>query len=111
MEFTYKYGCHQSIKGIGMIRRMKASVPQSTVISVYNSLIVPHFDYCSLVWNIGNAYSLEKLQKLQNRAAIIIIGKSYDVRSKDTLEELSWQPLMKDGVIIRRYLYAQSYEW
>ena len=82
-------------KGIGMIRRMKAFVPQSTLISVYNSIILPHFDYCSLVWDIGNAYSLEKLQKLQNRAARVITGKSYDVRSKDILEELSWQPLME----------------
>ena len=40
-------------------------------------------------------YSLEKLQKLQNRASRVITGKSYDVRSKDILEELSWQPLMK----------------
>jgi hypothetical protein len=36
-----------------------------------------------------------KLQKLQNRAARVITGKSYDVRSKDILEELSWQPLME----------------
>ena len=82
-------------KGIGMIRRMKAFVPQSTLISVYNSIILPHFDYCSLVWDIGNAYSLEKLQKLQNRVARVITGKSYDVRSKDILEELSWQSLME----------------
>ena len=82
-------------KGIGMIRRMKAFVPQSTLISVYNAIILPHFDYCSLVWDIGNAYSLEKLQKMQNRAARVITGKSYDVRSKDILQELSWQPLME----------------
>jgi L-2-hydroxyglutarate oxidase LhgO len=47
------------------------------------------------VWDIENAYSLEKLQKLQNRAARVITGKLYDVRSKDILEELSWQPLME----------------
>ena len=82
-------------KGIGMIRRMKAFVPQSTLISVYNAIILPHFDYCSLVWDVGNAYSLEKLQKMQNRAARVITGKSYDVRSKDILQELSWQPLME----------------
>ena len=74
---------------------MKAFVPQSTLISVYNSIILPRFDYRSLVWDIGNAYSLEKLKKLQNRAARVITGKSYDVRSKDILEELSWQPLME----------------
>ena len=47
-----------------------------------------------IVWGIGNAYSLKKLQKMQNRAARVITGKSYDVRSKDILQELSWQPLM-----------------
>ena len=73
---------------------MKAFVPLSTQISVYNAIILPHFDYCSLVWDIENAYSLEKLQKMQNRAARVITGKSYDVRSKDILQELSWQPLM-----------------
>ncbi len=52
-------------KAIGKIRRMKAFVPQSTSISVYNAIVKPHFDYCSLVWDMGNAYSLEKLQKMQ----------------------------------------------
>ena len=76
-------------------RRMIAFVPQSTLISVYNAILLPHFGYCSLVWDIGNAYSLEKLKKMQSRAASGITGKSYDVRSKDILQELSWQPLME----------------
>jgi hypothetical protein len=41
-------------KAIGMIRRMKHFVPQSRLISVYNAIARPHFDYCSLVWDIGN---------------------------------------------------------
>ena len=91
-------------KGIRMIRRMNAFVRQSTLISVYNSIILPHIDYCSLDWDIGNEYSLERLQKLQNRAARIITGKSCDVRSKDIMEELSWQPLMEDVLIRKLYL-------
>ena len=84
-------------KAIGMIRRMKNFVPQSTLISVYNYAIVqPHFDYCSLVWDIGNVYSLEKLQKMQNRAARVITGRSYEVRSETILQELGWQPLIEN---------------
>ena len=77
--------------------RIKTSVLQSTLISVYNSIILPHFDYCSLVWDIaiGNAYWLERLQKLQNRAARVITGKSYDVRSRDILKEICWRPLIE----------------
>ena len=90
-------------KGTGMIRRMTAFVPQSTLISVYNSIILPHIDYSSLVWDIGNEYSLQRLQKLQNRAARILAGKSYDVTSEEIMEELSWQTLMEDGVTRKLY--------
>ena len=38
-------------RGIGMLRRMKAYVPQETLRTVYNALIMPHFDYCSFVWD------------------------------------------------------------
>jgi hypothetical protein len=32
-----------------MLRRMKAYVAQATLRTVYSALIMPHFDYCSLV--------------------------------------------------------------
>ena len=83
-------------KGIGMIRRMEAFVPQMTLISVYNAIILPHFDYCRLVWDTCSNYLLEKLQKMQNRAARVITGKSYEVSNyDDILRELSWQPLVE----------------
>ena len=78
-----------------MIRRMKNVVPQSILISVYNAIVQPHFDYCSLVWDIGNVYSLEKLQKMQNRAARVITGRSYEVRSETIVQDLGWQPLIE----------------
>ena len=37
-------------KGIGMRRLMKKFVPQQMLISVYNAIMISHFDYCSLVW-------------------------------------------------------------
>ena len=41
----------KSSKGIGMIRRIKKFVPQSTLLKVYNAIVLSHFDYCSLVWD------------------------------------------------------------
>lgn len=35
----------------------------------------------------------EKLQRLQNRAARIISGATYETRSADILKSLDWQPL------------------
>ena len=57
---------------------MKEYVPISTLIKVYNAIILSHFDYCSLVWDECADYLLTKLQKLQNRAARVITGSSYE---------------------------------
>ena len=80
-------------RGIGMLRRMRKVVPKTTLIKVYNAIILSHFDYCSLVWDNCSDYLIDKLQKLQNRAARVITGRSYETRSRDVLKELHWQPL------------------
>ena len=46
-------------KGIGMLRRMKAYVPQKTLITIYKALILQHLDHCGLVWdNCSNYLSI-----------------------------------------------------
>jgi hypothetical protein len=60
--------------GIGAIRKLKEFVNRDTLVSVYNSLIQPHFDYCCEVWDtLGQGLS-DRLQKLQNRAARLIMN-------------------------------------
>ena len=54
--------------GISAIKRIRHTVPYKTL-SIYNSLVQPHFDYCSSVWG---SCSKNLSQKLQNRAAIVI---------------------------------------
>jgi predicted dinucleotide-binding enzyme len=38
-------------KGIGLMRRIKQFVPKSTLVKIYNAIVLSHFDYCSLVWD------------------------------------------------------------
>ena len=76
-----------------MLRQMRQFVPKSTLLRIHNSITLSHFDYCSLVWDNCCEYLTDKLQKLQNRAARIITGRTYDVRSDDVLKELNWEPL------------------
>ena len=94
-------------KGIAMLRRMKEYVFISTLIKVYNGIILPHFDYCSLVWDECADYLLAKLQKLQNRAARVITGSSYKTNSEDILSELNWQPL-KERFRIKKAMFAYN---
>ena len=69
-----------------MLRRAKQFVKRETLQFLYNSVVQLYFEYCFLVWgNCGESLK-EKLQKLQNRAATVITGDTYDIHSKDILK-------------------------
>ena len=67
-------------------------------------MVQPYFDYCSPLWDNCGKVLQDKLQKFQNRAAGIITGASYDVRSADVLDTLDHTaPNLKD-------LFRKKYE-
>ena len=75
------------------ILRLKPLLPRPTLVLIYNSLILPHFHYCTIVWdNLGKGLG-QKLQRLQNRAARILTESDYNVRSSDILTLLNWSNL------------------
>ena len=80
-------------RGIGAIKLIKPYLPKKCLTQVYNALVQPYFDYCSLVWQNCKLELQSKLQKLQNRAARIITGDNWEIRSKDVLKKLNWLPL------------------
>ena len=80
-------------KGIGMLRRAKPFVSFETLKYIYQALVQPSFDYCSMVWGNCGEGSKEKLQRLQNRAARVITGDTYEIRSTDILKKLNWKTL------------------
>ncbi len=53
----------------------------------------PYFDYCSTLWGKCGKLLQDKLQKFQSRAARVITGATYNVRSTDILTTLSWETL------------------
>ena len=80
--------------GIGAIKRLREFVDQSTLVKVYNALIQPYFDYCSEVWDYFNKRLSDRLQKLQNRAARLIMGlKNEHGQSAIALKSLGWMTL------------------
>ena len=80
-------------KGIDMLRRAKPFVSFETLKYIYRALVQPSFDYCSMVWGNCGEGSKEKLQRLQNRAARVITGDTYEIRSTDILKKLNWKTL------------------
>lgn len=85
--------CKKVGAGIGAIKRAKPYVESSTLQTIYNALVQPYFDYCSILWgNCGKSLQ-DKLQKFQSRAARVITGATYEIRSADVLDNLSWETL------------------
>ena len=57
-----------------MLKKLKEFVDRDTLVLVYNALIQLHFDYCCEVWDeLGKGLG-EHLQKLQDRAARLIMN-------------------------------------
>ena len=51
-------------KVLAALTRLRPIYPQSTLVTIYKSLILLHLDYCSAFWGcIGNGLS-QKLEKL-----------------------------------------------
>ena len=48
-----------------MLRRSKHLFDRDTLKTIYNTFVLPHFDYCSLVWNNCSKTLQNKLQKLR----------------------------------------------
>jgi hypothetical protein len=77
-------------KGLAMLRRIRNLEPINTLVDIYSSIILPHFDYCSSVWdNLQKRSIRNKLKKLQNRAAPITTRSNYDIRSSQILNNLN----------------------
>ncbi len=87
--------CKKITSGISALRRIKPFVDKDTLISIYNAIVRPHFDYCCEVWNVLGETQSNKLQKLQNRAARIIMNMSNDIDYiiAIALHALDWEPL------------------
>ena len=103
---------HISSKVSNGLRRLylarKLTDNQETVKTIYYSLVQPYFDYCDVVWGDCSKTRADKLQKLQNRVALIITRADYSTRSSDVLNSLEWSNLLEERR--KRYLLVTMFK-
>ena len=90
--------CKNVGKKLAVLRRIKPFLPKDTLITVYNTTILPLFDYAIIVWSSCGEKNLKRLQVLQNKAMRTILGAHYLTHSKDLLKELKFMSI-KDRII------------
>lgn len=97
--------------GISALKRIKEYTNQDTLKSVYYALVQPHFDYCCEVWDSINTTLSNRLQKLHNRSARIIMNcKNEHGQSSLALGFLGWKTLEEQRAqITARLMYKVLY--
>lgn len=54
-------------KSVGIISRLRNTLPQSIMISLYHTLVAPYYEYCNMVWAMESTTALNKLFVTQKR--------------------------------------------
>ena len=70
---------------IGIINKLKHVLPKSIRIILYNSLILPHINYCLMIWG----YQCNRIIKLQKKAIRIISVTKYNSHTEPLFKSLS----------------------
>ncbi len=76
---------------LSTFRRIKPFLPTDACIKYCQAFIFPHLDYCSTVWG---STQLQRLYKLQQRAARMIFDLPTQTPTKPLLEKLNWMSAM-----------------
>ena len=106
-----EYICGKMSKCIGIIIKARKVLNETTLLSLYNSLILPYVSYCIHVW--GKAYDthLKHVLVLQNKAVRIIAGVPPRTSADNLYLELDILPVKKifvHAISIFMYKYVNG---
>ena len=79
---------------ISLFRNLSKYVPVKVLKMFYQSYILPCIDYGSITWGSASSLYLEHLNKLQKRAARIILRTDFNTPSQEMFQELGWLPVL-----------------
>ena len=72
-----KYIALKISKSLSVLSRLKYKLPKNCLLTLYYSLIYPHFNYCIIIWGCASKTLMNNLLVLQKRAVRIIDKTNY----------------------------------
>ena len=84
---------------LAAIRRNNAFLPID--LRLYKALVLPHLDYCSVLWHECGSVVTQKIERIQNYAFRIITSSPSRTPSDDFRRQLNWQTLQFRSVNFR----------
>jgi hypothetical protein len=106
--------CSKLAQKVNVLRRLKNILPKELLLCIYNTVIQPHIDYCITVWGYAPNVHIDKVQRIQNRAARIITGNfSWDASGTELVKSLGWFTVRQrrdyfTGVLMHRCLHEAA---
>ena len=87
--------CANISSKISLLRQLSTYIPTEAQKMFYQGYILPLIDYGSSTWGTTSRSNLERLSKLQKRAARIILNAPYDTASSYMFNALGWPTIEK----------------
>ena len=84
----------KSTQKLGAIAKVRKCIGRSTTLMLYASMVLPHFDYCDIVYMNTSISNLNRLQYIQNSTCRIILLADKDTRIIDMHGELNLEMLI-----------------
>ena len=87
-----RYATSKAGKKVGMLGRLRKHLTSHAANSIYQAHILPVLEYCDTVWAGCNKQDSDGLERLQRRAARIVM------HSKDSdfsMKTLKWETLLE----------------
>ena len=81
--------CSQISRTIGILHRLKNTLPKSILLTLYQSLIVPYISYGVVAWGSADQNLIKRITQLQKRAIRIISGKKYNSHTSPLFKSLN----------------------
>ena len=81
--------------GLAELRRLKDVLPPDTKKKIYNATVLPHLDYCSVVWQECTQDMRKRLERVQNYGMRIILSQPPRTPSKGLRQNMNWMTLEK----------------
>lgn len=85
-----QYIINKITTNINFLSRVAPFLSQWSKITVYNTLILPHFTFAASILYMSNKNEIDRMQKLQNRAMRIILQVPRETPIKVMLNQLNW---------------------
>lgn len=85
-----RYVCGKIAKKVGFLRRIRKELTFESALLLYNSIVLPHFNYCASLMYACQQEIINRLQLLQNKAMRAILMVNVYTPIRVMLEMLNW---------------------